>query len=52
MYDLAKRRLDRGDLVGRVFMNVGSDSGTQRFLEEFEALFPRLALDAAKTDGI
>ncbi|GHA89886.1 hypothetical protein GCM10009069_11300 [Algimonas arctica] len=52
MYGLAKRRLDRGELVGRVFINTGTDSGTQEFLEEFEVLFPRLALDTAKPDGI
>ncbi|MGJ8560682.1 MAG: hypothetical protein ACSHX3_10640 [Litorimonas sp.] len=46
MYALAKSRLDRGDVVGRVFFGLDTDSGTQSYLEEFDTLFPRLSLTA------
>jgi hypothetical protein len=46
MYALARRRLGRGEVVGRVFFDHDLDSGVQRYLEEFDNMFPRLALDA------
>lgn len=46
MYDLAKRRLGRGAVVGRVFVDFEHDGGVQRYLGEFDTMFPRLALDA------
>lgn len=52
MYALAKKRLGRGDVGGRVFFGLDTDGGTQRFLEEFEGMFPRLALEADKPTGL
>lgn len=46
MFALAKSRLGRGKVVGRVFYDFDLDGGAQRYLVEFDMLFPNLVLKA------